>query len=84
MSRAFGDLPCRRLGVQPEPEVTVVDLGRDWGLQKKGGRSSSGGGGRGGGEGGGGEGVGARGEGGGEEELMVVIASDGVWEYMGE
>jgi serine/threonine protein phosphatase PrpC len=63
MSRAFGDLPCRRLGVQPEPEVTVVELGPGWGRpgERRGG-----------------------GDGKEEEELMLVIASDGVWEYMGE
>ncbi|GBF87624.1 phosphatase 2C [Raphidocelis subcapitata] len=43
MSRAFGDLPCRRLGVQPEPEVTVVDFGPDWGTAPK--RRGGGGGG---------------------------------------
>jgi len=29
MSRAFGDLPCRRIGVTVEPEVTVHPLRAD-------------------------------------------------------
>jgi len=49
--------------VQPEPEVTVVELGSAWG----GGRRPRGG-------------DGSRGD----DEVMLVIASDGVWEYMGE
>ena len=73
MSRAFGDLPCRRLGVSPDPEVTVVDLGAGWGGPGKAGA----GGGKAGGGASGGE---AQGEA--DDELMLVVASDGVWEYM--
>jgi hypothetical protein len=68
------DLPCRRLGVHPEPEVTEVDLGPEWGAKRR-----SGGGGAGGG---GPRSWGWGGKGAGCDELMILIASDGVWEYM--